>query len=41
MAGVTVGELQGLVVHRDTTVRAGGFYHFELNKDVNKGRVRE
>ncbi len=41
MAGVTVGELQGLAVHRDTTVRAGGFYHFELNKDVNKGRVRE
>lgn len=40
MAGVTVGELQGLVVHRDTTVRAVRFYHFELNKDVNKGRVK-
>lgn len=41
IAGVTVGELQGLVVHRDTIVRSVGFYHFQLNKDVNKGRVRE
>lgn len=23
-----------------TTVQAGGFYHFQLNKDVNKGRER-
>lgn len=41
MAGVTVGELQGLAVHRDTIVRVVGFYHFQLNKDVNKGRERE
>lgn len=41
MAGVTVGEFQGLAVHRDTIVRVVGFYHFKLNKDVNKERVRE
>jgi len=35
MAGVTVGGDWW-----STTVRAGGFYHLQLNKDVNKGRER-